>query len=171
MQSTLFDHHDRPARAAHAGPVQPTKQSHAGSCCPGARTQRPWPEQSPLLHAVALAVTSKIIGPSRLRTYLLRAIMIPKWLFLPAVFRPFRAVFPGLGAGFLNLVGQKEGTAKKRGKNEQKWARNGLRRVGVGGNNYCAEQVLHPARAARPPRLVEGEVRGRGEDAVRKLHD
>ena len=71
--------------------------------------------------------------------YLLRAIMIPNWLFLPAVFRPFWTVFPGLGAGFLNLAGQTERTAKKRGKNEQKWARNGLRRVGVSGNHYCPE--------------------------------
>ena len=71
--------------------------------------------------------------------YLLRAIMIPKWLFLPAVFRPLRTVFRGLGAGFLNLGEKTEGTAKERGKNEQKWARNGLRRVGVGGNHYCAE--------------------------------
>ena len=63
--------------------------------------------------------------------YLLRAIMIPKWLFLPAVFRPFRTVFSGLGAGFLNLAGQTERTAKKRGKNGEKWARNGLKRVGA----------------------------------------
>ena len=76
--------------------------------------------------------------------------MIPKWLFLPAVFRPFRTVFPGLGAGFLNLAGQTERTAKKRGKNEQKWARNGLKRVGVSGNHYCAEQVRqHDFRLAR----------------------
>ena len=74
-----------------------------------------------------------------LRPYLLRAIMTPKWLFLPAVFRPLRTAFRGLGAGFLNLGEKTEGTAKKRGKNEQKWARNGLRRVGVGGNHYCAE--------------------------------
>ena len=40
--------------------------------------------------------------------YLLRAIMIPTWLFLSAVFRPFRTVFPGLGAGFLNLGAKKE---------------------------------------------------------------
>ena len=39
--------------------------------------------------------------------------------------------FPGLGAGFLNLAGKTEGTAKKRGKNGGKWARNGLKRVGV----------------------------------------
>ena len=51
--------------------------------------------------------------------------------FLPAVFRPLRTVFPGLGAGFLNLAGKTEGTAKKRGKNGKKWARNGLKRVGV----------------------------------------
>ena len=71
--------------------------------------------------------------------YLLRAIMIPKWLFLPAVFRPLRTAFRGLGADFLNLGEKTEGTAKKRGKNEQKWARNGLRRVGVSGNHYCPE--------------------------------
>ena len=70
--------------------------------------------------------TADLIG-----LYLLRAIMIPKWLFLPAVFRPFRTVFPGLGAGFLNLGGKTGRTAKKRGKNEQKWARNGLKRVGA----------------------------------------
>ena len=80
--------------------------------------------------------TADLIG-----LYLLRAIFMSTWGFWPAVFRPFRTVFPGLGAGFLNLGGKTEGTAKKRGKNEQKWARNGLRRVGVGGNHYCAEQV------------------------------
>ena len=45
--------------------------------------------------------------------------------FLPAVFRPFRTVFPGLGAGFLNLGGKTEGTAKKRGKNGEKTVKNG----------------------------------------------
>ena len=63
--------------------------------------------------------------------YLLRGILMSTWGFLPAVFRPFRTVFPGLGAGFLNLGGKMGRTAKKRGKNEQKWARNGLKRVGV----------------------------------------
>ena len=47
-----------------------------------------------------------------------------------AVSRPFRTVFRGLGAGFWNLEGQMEGTAKKRGKNDVKWARNGLKKVG-----------------------------------------
>ena len=42
---------------------------------------------------------------------------------LPAVFRQLRTVFPGLGAGFLNLGGKMGRTAKKWGKNEQKWAR------------------------------------------------
>ena len=63
--------------------------------------------------------------------YLLRGILMSTWGFFPAVFRPFRTVFPGLGAGFLNLGGKTEGTAKKRGKNGKKWARNGLKRVGV----------------------------------------
>ena len=62
--------------------------------------------------------------------YLLRAILMSTWGFWPAVFRPLRTVFPGLGAGFLNLGGKTEGTAKKRGKNGEKWARNGLKRVG-----------------------------------------
>ena len=65
------------------------------------------------------------------RVYLLRAIFMSTWGFWPAVFRPFRTVFPGLGAGYLNLGGKMGRTAKKRGKNEQKWARNGLKRVGV----------------------------------------
>ena len=63
--------------------------------------------------------------------YLLRSIFMSTWGFLPVVFRPFRTVFPGLGAGFLNLGGKMGRTAKKRGKNEQKWARNGLKRVGA----------------------------------------
>ena len=67
----------------------------------------------------------------QLSSYLLRAILMSTWGFLPAVFRPLRTVFPGLGAGFLNLGGKTEGTAKKRGKNGKKWARNGLKRVGV----------------------------------------
>ena len=67
----------------------------------------------------------------RMSWYLLRSIFMSTWGFLPAVFRPLRTVFPGLGAGFLNLAGKTEGTAKKRGKNEQKWARNGLKRVGA----------------------------------------
>ena len=46
------------------------------------------------------------------------------------VSRPFRTVFRGLGAGFWNLGGQTEKTAKKWGKNEVKWARNGLKKVG-----------------------------------------
>ena len=62
--------------------------------------------------------------------YLLRAIMIPKWLFLTAVFRPLRTVFRGLGAGFWNLGGQTEKMAKKREKTGKKWARNGLKKVG-----------------------------------------
>ena len=48
-----------------------------------------------------------------------------------AVFRPLRTVLRGRGAGFLNLGGKTEGTAKKRGKNGEKWARNGLKRVGA----------------------------------------
>ena len=48
--------------------------------------------------------------------YLLRGIFMSTWGFWPAVFRPFRTVFPGLGAGFLNLGGKMERTAKKRGK-------------------------------------------------------
>ena len=64
------------------------------------------------------------------RQYLLRAIMIPKWLFFPAVFRPLRTVFRGLGAGFWNLGGQTEKMAKKREKTGGKWARNGLKKVG-----------------------------------------
>ena len=63
--------------------------------------------------------------------YLLRSIFMSTWGFWPAVFRPLRTVFPGLGAGFLNLGGKMGRTAKKRGKNEQKWARNGLKRVGA----------------------------------------
>ena len=47
-----------------------------------------------------------------------------------AVSRPFRTVFRGLGAGFWNLGDKKEKTAKKWGKNEVKWARNGLKKVG-----------------------------------------
>jgi len=45
-------------------------------------------------------------------------------------FRPLRTVFPGLGAGFLNLGAKPEGTANKSGKHGKKWARNGPRRVG-----------------------------------------
>ena len=45
------------------------------------------------------------------------------------VSRPFRTVLRGLGAGFWNLGGKKEKTAKKWGKNEVKWARNGLKKV------------------------------------------
>ncbi len=52
---------------------------------------------------------------------------------LPAVFRPLRTVFPGLGADFLNLGGKTEGTAKQWGKNGEIWARNGLKRVGSSG--------------------------------------
>ena len=63
--------------------------------------------------------------------YLLRSIFMSTWGVWPAVFRPSRSVFPGLGAGFLNLGGKMGRTAKKRGKNEQKWARNGLKRVGA----------------------------------------
>ena len=63
--------------------------------------------------------------------YLLRAILMSTWGFWPAVFRPLRTVFPGLGAGFLNLGGQTGRTAKKWGKNGKKWARNGLKRVGA----------------------------------------
>ena len=74
-----------------------------------------------------------------LMMYLLRAIMIPKWLFLTAVFRPLRTVFRGLGAGFWNLGGQTEKMAKKREKTGKKWARNGLKKVGASGNHYCAE--------------------------------
>ena len=48
--------------------------------------------------------------------YLLRGIFMSTWGFWPAVFRPLRTVFPGLGAGFLNLAGKMERTAKKRGK-------------------------------------------------------
>ena len=46
------------------------------------------------------------------------------------VSRPFRTAFRGLGAGFWNLGSQTEKTAKKREKTEQKWARNGLKKVG-----------------------------------------
>ena len=67
-------------------------------------------------------------GDSFACQYLLRSIFMSTWGFLPAVFRPLRTVFRGRGAGFLNLT---EGTAKKRGKNGKKWARNGLKRVGV----------------------------------------
>ncbi len=52
--------------------------------------------------------------------YLLRSIFMSTWGFLPAVFRPLRTVFPGLGAGFLNLAGKTEGTAKKWGKKRAK---------------------------------------------------
>ena len=48
-----------------------------------------------------------------------------------SISQALRTVFPGLGAGFLNLGGKMERTAKKWGKNEQKWARNGLKRVGA----------------------------------------
>ena len=83
--------------------------------------------------AVAVAVETHphnrcVLGYWR---YLLRGIFMSTWGFLPAVFRPFRTVFPGLGAGFLNLGAKTEGTAKKRRKNGGKWARNGLKRVGV----------------------------------------
>ena len=46
------------------------------------------------------------------------------------VSRPFRTVFRGLGAGFWNLGGQTEKMAKKREKTGEKWARNGLKKVG-----------------------------------------
>ena len=46
------------------------------------------------------------------------------------VSRPFRTVFRGLGAGFWNLGGKMEKMAKTRGKNDVKWARNGLKKVG-----------------------------------------
>ena len=46
------------------------------------------------------------------------------------VSRPFRTVFRGLGAGFWNPGGQTEGTAKKREKTGEKWARYGLKKVG-----------------------------------------
>ena len=45
--------------------------------------------------------------------------------FFTAVFRPLRTVFPCLGAGFLNLAGKTEGTAKngeKTGKNGREMA-------------------------------------------------
>ena len=67
----------------------------------------------------------------QLSSYLLRAILMSTWGFLPAVFRPLRTVFPGLGAVFLNLAGKTEGTAKQRGKTGERWARHGLKRVGV----------------------------------------
>ena len=47
-----------------------------------------------------------------------------------AVSRPFRTVFRGLGAGFWNLLDKTEKTAKNWEKNEVKWARNGLKKVG-----------------------------------------
>ena len=47
-----------------------------------------------------------------------------------AVSRPFRTVFRGLGAGFWNLGGQAEKMAKKRERTGEKWARNGLKKVG-----------------------------------------
>ena len=70
-------------------------------------------------------------GEAASLSYLLRGTLMSTWGFLPAVFRPFRTVFPGLGPGFLNRAGKTEGTAKKWGKNGEKWARNGLKRVGV----------------------------------------
>ena len=83
-------------------------------------------EQTALFPSTYMHYSAEDSPPPLNASYLLRAIMIPKWLFLPAVFRPLRTTFPGLGAGFLNLAGQTERTAKKRGKNEQKWARYGL---------------------------------------------
>ena len=59
------------------------------------------------------------------------SIFMSTWGFWPAVFRPLRTVFPGLGAGFLNLGGKMGRTAKTREKNEQKWAGNGLKKVGA----------------------------------------
>ena len=83
-----------------------------------------------------MAVVSKQLiaifyGKQPIYSYLLRSIFMSTWGFFPAVFRPLRTVFPGLGAGFLNRGGKTGRTAKKRGKNEQKWARNGLKRVRV----------------------------------------
>ena len=78
-----------------------------------------------------LASTTPLMVLPGNHEYLLRGILMSTWGFLPAVFRPFRTVFPGLGAGFLNLGAKTEGTAKKRRKNGGKWARNGLKRVGV----------------------------------------
>ena len=46
------------------------------------------------------------------------------------VSRPFWTVFRGLGAGFLNLEGKTEKTAKKREKTGKKRARYGLKKVG-----------------------------------------
>ena len=46
------------------------------------------------------------------------------------VSRPFRTVFRGLGADFWNLGAKMEKLAKNRGKNDVKWARNGLKKVG-----------------------------------------
>ena len=51
--------------------------------------------------------------------------------FCPPFFDRYGPLVPGLGARFLNLGGKTERTAKKRGKNEQRWARNGLKRVGA----------------------------------------
>ena len=83
---------------------------------------------------LADAFTLFVLNPRRDahgQSYLIRAIFMSTWGVLPAVFRPLRTVFPGLGAGFLNLAGRTERTAKKRGRNEQKWARNGLKGVGA----------------------------------------
>ena len=63
-----------------------------------------------MIHAVMKRVSTISLA------YLLRGIFMSTWGFWPAVFRPFRTVFPGLGADFLNLAGETEGTTKKRGK-------------------------------------------------------
>eukprot|EP01045_Picozoa_sp_COSAG04_P022985 COSAG04_NODE_2670_length_3757_cov_3.001367_2_plen_225_part_00 len=87
--------------------------------------EQPTPPAAPPIHSGILSRETAV------ELYLLRGILMSTWGFWPAVFRPLRTVFPGLGAGFLNLGGKTERTAKKRGKNEQKWARNGLKRVGA----------------------------------------
>ena len=56
--------------------------------------------------------------------YLLRGILMSTWGFLPAVFRPLRTVFPGLGAGFLNL-GDLVTRWRERRKNGGKTSKNG----------------------------------------------
>eukprot|EP01045_Picozoa_sp_COSAG04_P003743 COSAG04_NODE_155_length_22379_cov_5.613707_11_plen_219_part_00 len=78
------------------------------------------PHLAPMLLRTARAIVGDdkllVCYPNSGEMYLLRAIFMSTWGFWPAVFRPLRTFFPGLGAGFLNLAGQTERTAKKRGK-------------------------------------------------------
>ena len=73
----------------------------------------------------------EIIRDETPESYLLRAMLMSTWVFFPPFFDRYGPFLSGLGARFLNLAGKTERTAKKRGKNEQKWARNGLKRVGA----------------------------------------